>query len=263
MVFNAHLKTTLNDIYQSDSKALFAVGDIINFGKEEEYVFFKSVYDSVSNPNNIPFYPAIGNHEYMYFSSFDEPLGYFKKHHNLESHYYSVMIDNIKFIVLGTDTSSMYGVMSAAELNWLEAELSSVGKNDKVFIFMHQPLKDTVDGTLYTAANQTSYGFIENNDKLRSIFKNYPNAFIFSGHSHQTLEGLTPVLYGNGSDATFINCGSNGYLCQYIDGLDLDDVGGSEGQYVEIYEDYVIIRGREFSYGKWVSNCQILLPLNK
>lgn len=263
ILFNSHLKTALKDIYNSESKAIMAVGDIINFGKAEEYVFFNSIYESIENKNNIPLYPAIGNHEYMYFSDFSEPLGYFKSHFKLESHYYSFELEGNKFIVLGSDTKSLYGQMSNEQFNWLAHELAEIEKNENVFIFIHQPFIDTVDGTLFTSFGQTSYGNNERNDQLRQLFKDYPNAFIFSGHSHQTLEGLKPVAYGNGTDASFINCGSMGYLCEYVAGVDMEDIGGSEGLYVEVYEDCVIIRGRDFSYGRWVSNCQILLPLNK
>ena len=259
MLFNAHLKTTLKDIYASNSKAILGVGDITNFGKASEYEFVQSIFDSVNNTNNIPFYASIGNHEYMYFDDFNEPVGYFKNHFKLDSHYYSFNVNNYKFIALGTDKTSLYGIMSNEQLVWLENELKNISKDEVVFIMIHQGLKDTVDGTLKTKYNQDDYGFIENNNRLRNILKNHPNAIVFSGHSHQTLDGYVPVAYGNGKDASFANCGSNSYLNSYDD----SEIGGAEGLYIEVYEDYILIRGREFSYGKWIANCQIVLPLNK
>ena len=261
MLFNAHLKKTLNIIYNSNSKGIFAVGDLINFGKEKEYQFLQTIIESVENKNNIALYPAIGNHEYMYFATYEEPLGYFKKYHKLDSHYYSVEIEGYKFIVLGTDTISNYGVMNNEQLNWLEGELDSVDDNNPVFIMLHQPLKDTVDGTLNTKYGQTDYGFMQSNDKLREIFKKHPNAFIFTGHSHHTLDGDLPVLYTN-DDATFINCGSNSYLTQYVGSEHQNEIGGAEGLFVEVYDAYVLIRGKEFCYNKWVANCQIKIPRN-
>ena len=259
MLFNAHLKTTLQDIYDSNSKAILGVGDITNFGKASEYEFVESIFDSVTNKNNIPFYASIGNHEYMYFDTFSEPVGYFKNHFNLDSHYYSFTVNNYKFIALGTDNTSLYGIMNNEQLVWLENELKNVQENEVVFIMIHQGLMDTVDGTLKTKYNQDDYGFISNNDRLRNILKNYPNAVVFSGHSHQTLDGYVPVLYGNGKDASFANCGSNSYLNSYDD----SEIGGTEGLFIEVYKDYILIRGKEFSYGKWIANCQIVLPLNK
>ena len=35
---------------------------------------------------------------------------------------------------------------------------------------------------------------------------------------------------------------------------------GSEGIYVEVYEDYVLIRGRDFAQGKWCGSMQIKIP---
>ena len=39
-------------------------------------------------------------------------------------------------------------------------------------------------------------------------------------------------------------------------------VPGLEGLRVEVYEDYVLVRGRDFENGKWVSNVQTLVRTN-
>lgn len=261
LLFNAHLKKTLSTIYDSDSKAILAVGDIVNFGKESEYEFLQTIFDSVENPNNIGFYPAIGNHEVMYFSSMDEPLGYFTNHFNLDKQYYSFMLNGYKFIVLGNEANSIYGVMNNTQLQWLRDEISSVPKNQPIFIMIHQGLIDTVDGTLHTKYGQDDYGFI-NNNSLRSLLDSNPNLIVFSGHSHHTLEGEMPVNY-TAFKATYVNCGSNSYLNQYFPSGSHSEIGGSEGLFVEVYEDYILIRGKEFCYNRWVANCQIQIPRNK
>lgn len=258
-LFNDHFKTALKQIYSSDSKGILAVGDIVNFGKESEYEFFKSLYSEVENPNNVGFYPAIGNHEYMYFTDFEEPVGYFKKHFNLDSHYYSFELEGYKFIVLGTDTVSRYGFMKEAQLTWLENELAAVEKGKPVFIALHQPLQNTVDGTLFTLYGQTDYGFIENYNRLINILSKYPNAIMFSGHSHHTLEGEMPVNI-NTKGPIFVNTGSMGYLNQFFGSECESEIGGSEGLFIEVYKDYILIKGKEFSYNRWVANCQIKIP---
>lgn len=261
LLFNNHLKTALKNIYSTNSKAILAVGDIVNNGKESEYEFFYQLYNEVENKNNIGFYPAVGNHEYMYFTDFNEPLNYFKKHHNLQSHYYSFELEGYKFIVLGTDTISRYGFMYESQLKWLENELEEVEEGKPVFIAVHQGLQNTVDGTLFTLYGQTDYGFIENNSRIVSILNKHPNAILFTGHSHAELEGDIPVSI-NTTGAIYATCGSMSYLNMFNKTEWEGEIGGFEGLFIEVYADYILIRGKEFGYNKWVANCQIKIPRN-
>ena len=257
-LFNAHLKRALKDIYSSDSLAIFAVGDIINNSEESNYEYFKSLLEEVKTPNAKDIYYAVGNHEYMYQTDMNIALGMFKEQFGLDCHYYSVELNGYKFIVLGSDDISSYGVMNSIQIEWLRSELAKTDKNKPTFIFMHQGLKDTVAGTLETELGQQDHGFGSSRNTLRSILKNYPNAVVFTGHSHYSLEEYKTFSYGNGLDASFANCGSMAYL----NGYNTEDLGGSEGYYVEVYEDYILLRGKEFIYDKWIGGAQFYIPLH-
>ena len=247
----------LRDIYSSNSEAIFIVGDTINMSAESDYLFYKSILEEEKTNSAKMIYYALGNHEYMYQSNIVDALNLFKEQLNLENHYYSVDIEGCKFIVLGSDDITPLGKMNSIQFQWLKQELADTNKNTPTFIFLHQPLKDTVAGSLETLFGQQDYGFSSSREALRDLLKNYPNATVFSGHSHYTLEEYQTVLYGNGSDATFVNCGSMAYLCN----LDSKDIGGSEGYYVEVYEDYILLRGKEFVYNKWIAGAQFIIPI--
>ena len=88
------------------------------------------------------------------------------------------------------------------------------------------------------------------------MLREYPNATLFTGHTHWTLESYQPVLIGNGRDASFVNRASVGYLWTDED----KSTGGSEGIFVEVYEDYILIRGREYRNNTWCAATQICIP---
>ena len=67
-----------------------------------------------------------------------------------------------------------------------------------------------------------------------------------------------PLLYGQGKDATFVNTAAVSYLWSDDDTA----VDGSEGYYVEVYEDYILLKGREYTNRDWCAAAQFRIPLN-
>ena len=257
MVFNGHLKTGLKDIYNSNSKAIFVVGDVVNMGDKENYDYFHSILNEEYVEGAQPIYYSVGNHEYMYHKTIEEALELFNTSFNYDKHYYSVEINGYKFIMLGSETVAPAGVMTQQQIDWFKSEMEKTDNNKPTFVFIHQGFKDTVAGTLNTELGQVDYGFGSNTKQLRAILKEYPNAFVFSGHSHYTLEEYKTTLYGNGLDATFINCGAMAYL----NANGQEDIGGAESYYVDVYEDYIVLRGKEFVYDRWIASAQFIFKL--
>ena len=260
--FASHYIHCLNDIKKTypNTTAIFTVGDLTNKGKQEQYDVLNEIINNVYTENKPNMYYSIGNHEYFHqtytTNEFDKAINLYLKNTKMTNNYYSLTLNGNKFIVLGSESAKGEGEMTKEQIEWFKNELAQTNKNEPVFIFMHQGLYDTVSGTL---PGQNWNGFINSDQTLRNILKEYPNAFVFSGHTHWSLDSLSPVKYGNGVDSSFINTASVAYLW--------DDEGnyqmGSQGIYVEVYEDYILIKGREFTEGKWVSATQILLKLTK
>lgn len=257
----SHLKSALLDVqtHSPDSSAIFTVGDHTNHGSEENYKVLKEVIDSVRGKNLPNIYFSLGNHEYIYETDFKKQVDMFLRHTNMPNVYYSVDLEDTKFIVLGSDTIVGEGEILPTQIEWLKNELAKTNKSKPTFLFLHQPLKDTVSGSLYTLKKQRWYGCEVGGEQIREILKDYPNAILFSGHTHWTFDSVQPILFGYGEDASFVNCASVGYLWNDNDTTE----PGSEGIFVEVYEDYILIKGREFVEKKWCGVAQFMLPIIK
>lgn len=161
--------------------------------------------------------------------------------------------------------------LGETQLNWLSGVLDEASKtNNPIYLFSHGSLRDTVSGSL-TSLNQTWYGYTkEEETKLRSIIEKYDNLFFFSGHSHWSFESESPYMVNKGNPSYF-NTGAVGYLWEgeggghsYNNGN--YENGGGQGLYVEVYEDQVHIKGRQFEASDktskyWFSNYQVVVPI--
>lgn len=258
----SHLKAALRDINSiaNNSKAIFTVGDNTNHGYDENYRILMEILESERTQNTPNIYFSLGNHEYMYGSLHSESLKAFINYTKMPNHYYSVEIEGIKYIVLGSDSKVMSGTISDEQYNWFVSELESVDKNKPTFIFAHQPLKDTVSGSLYSKDSSIQYWYgLDKGEQIKELLKGYPNAVLFSGHTHWNLDSYQPILFGNLQGASYVNCSSVGYLWNDND----QQEPGSEGIFVEVYEDYILVKGREFVDRKWIATAQFVFPLKK
>ncbi len=258
-----NLKMALRDVAQNDpnSIGIFTAGDNTDRGTQEQYDLLLQTINEVKAEVNLPTITyAIGNHDEVYGGTYDEEVERFIRNFNTPGLYYSVERNGTKFLILGSEEQSTAGTIGETQLAWIESELASTDPDMPVFLFLHQPLKDTVSGTLSwkDATVQRWYLGESASAKLHAILKNYPNAVLFSGHTHSSFEQEQPMLYGNGTDATFINAASTAYLW----GDDNVDFQGSQGLYVEVYEDYILVKGRDFTRLKWCGVAQFLIPLN-
>lgn len=123
-----------------------------------------------------------------------------------------------------------------------------------VFLFLHQPLKDTVAGSL---ESQEWYGVTQDKE-LRSILAKHPQTLLFTGHTHWELEVDNTMYPGNGETATMFNAASVAYLWTNAD----EHKAGSQGFYVEVYADKVLVRGRDFTTGSWIEAAQYEVVLS-
>lgn len=260
--YTEHLIAALDDIAKlsPDSKAIFCVGDNTDRGVQEDYDLLARILESV-DVRLPPIRFAIGNHDMIYGTNYEEQVKLFTDNLKAPSVYYAGSVGDSHYIVLGSDTIVGEGTIGKEQLVFLESELASVNKEKPVFIFLHQPLIDTVSGSLYSIDPdiQYWYGVRPTGKQVRSILKKYPNAILFTGHTHWSFEMYQPLLYGEGKDVTFANAASVGYLWSDED----TSIGGSEGYYVVVYEDYVLLRGREYTEGKWCAAAQFKILLHK
>lgn len=256
--FTEHLKLAMRDIktLYPECAAIFTVGDNTDNGYDAQY---KLLMDTIASCKpNAPIYFTLGNHDLMYGTDYDEQVRKFMYYTGMKAPYYSFEMNGNKCIVLASDSLDGNGTMGKTEMDWLASQLAECDKKDRIFVFVHQPLIETVSGSLYSRDHEIQdwYGFYSSGDAIHSMLSEYPNAVLFTGHTHWTLESIQPILIGAGKDASFVNCASVGYLWTDLDAA----TGGSEGLFVEVYEDYILIRGREFLNGNWCAALQIAIP---
>lgn len=160
--------------------------------------------------------------------------------------YYTFSIGGYKFIVLGSESDA--GVqedLSDEQLKWLENELKLAEKDGKpIFILNHYPLNHTWEDVW------TDGHIGEDSEKLHEILKNSKNQIIyFSGHLHMGLYD-NQVSYINEDNITYISVPAFG-ADNTIGDADIQNKG--MGLYVEVYENEVLIRVRNFAEHKWMN----------
>ncbi|MBL0388598.1 metallophosphoesterase [Tumebacillus sp. ITR2] len=272
------LKATLQDLYDIDpaADALVLNGDLGN-GKQADYNTLRTLL--AGNPHPTTLLYNIGNHEF-YNAWYDRNGTYAPKTFpNGETEfmainrylqltgeskvYYDRWIKGYHFLFLGAEKSRQSDMsigddawLSQEQLNWLKQKLAENRQSDKpVFVFLHQPLTNTVSGSWWQ--NGTDRGVVQA-ESLKSILAGYPEVILFSGHTHAQLNLPRTMVR-----ESFTMFNSSAEIGPEAAGGAPVLADSSEGLYVEVHSDKVIVRGRDFSKKTWVPQAQFTVPLKK
>lgn len=251
--WSSHFFNALNDIkcLSGNTSGIFTVGDNTDMGSVDHYAHLFKILKEVFKDNIPSIYYTVGNHDYMYFSEsiggFDAGIDYFKDATGMENSYYSIDVNDHKYIFLSSDEKTTQGAIYEDQMNWLKEELTKIDKSEFAYIFVHQPFYNTTSGSL---PNQNWNGMNNVAEQIKELLKDYPNVVVFTGHTHYSLECYRSTYFGHGLNANYVNNASVAYL--------MDDeyeytVGGM-CNFIEVYEDYIIIKGRDLFERRWVSN---------
>lgn len=226
-----------------NTDALVFLGDNTMNGQNIESTFFYGALKAVKPSDNI--LVAMGNHdvgngEGDYEKLTKRFLNYNNAYlcANIDKPYYYRVIDGCYFIVLATEDStvnSMY--ISEVQLEWLKDVLEEAKASNKpIFVFNHHPL-EAVEGEDYTV--------------LSELLNDYDNLIYFYGHTHIDFS-QTSFSTVNGVDTVNLpRCtehATEGYDC----GI---------GAVVEVYEDEVIVRIRDFYDHEWKDDFEMSYPV--
>lgn len=216
-----------------DNDTLVFLGDNTMNGQNIESIFFYSALNFARPADNLIIAP--GNHDYGNGNGgYEELEERFIRYANyagcdIDDNYYYKVIDGYYFIVLSTESDTVNGIdISDEQLEWLRDVLDEATKENKpVFIFTHHPADYIENG---------------NADRITSIVDDYENTFIFSGHTHWPISGHS-VTDMNGITAVNLPRATEDYEGEYGSGI---------GAVVEVYENEVLIRFRDFDDYKWI-----------
>ncbi|WP_440114617.1 metallophosphoesterase family protein [Paenibacillus sp. QZ-Y1] len=164
--------------------------------------------------------------------------------------YHDHWINGYHYIFLGTEQPHPKDCdISAEQLHWLETKLSEHASPEQpIFVFLHQPLMDTVAGSL---KEQGWYG-VNQDAAVKAILSRYPQGILFSGHTHWQLEAQRTVYEGGGQMPTMFNASSVAYLWRDGD----EHLEGSESLHVDVYRDRVVVKGRNHVTGSWIEGAE-------
>lgn len=234
-------------------QGLAIVGDITNNGLESQYDEFMDLLNK-NLDSNVERFIAMGNHEYYERGVFPESKvtdkelsDRFVKKTGMPALYYDKWIEGYHFITLGSEESMISdmangdsAIISEEQYMWLKKILAVNAKDNKpIFIFLHQPIYNTVYGS--SESGELKDG------KLMEILKEYPQSILFSGHSHYILNHPKSI-YEDGF--TMVNTASIAYTWSE---KGEEDSKYSEGLLLNIYDDRVEIKAREFTNNTWIN----------
>lgn len=184
-------------LWQEEGKPSFCVspGDIVNNGSPANYTFAREVIKA--HLGEIPFYPGIGNHEFMPDHE-DDPVhsehefysawGKLVRYAWTEGNIVCIMLDHPSPFFPGGRKSNPHVFFSQDSLAFLEKTLAQ-HPDYRAIIFAHCPLRDTVldrnpENNLDDDSQDTFF-FVENSKEVRTILAKHRNASLYiSGHTH-------------------------------------------------------------------------------
>lgn len=235
-------------------------GDMTNVGFEnpkgtynpvqyEEYLRIRNLHP------NLPIYCAAGNHESYNANICDYEQEY--KHYIGNDIQFTVEHNGDVFIFMGMPkTATLYvdgSVLPVPELAWLETQLSD-NKDKRCFVFIHPYMDGDSGDTLDKNPNDLlPIGYVTN--IIKGALSNHGRAVLFHGHSHfmpsmQEIDIMTNYTDVNGFPSVHIpSLGWAAYVSE--SGEYVKDVNEGFGAIVDVYDDCVVVNGRDFVRNEW------------
>lgn len=263
MTYNKiYLDLTLQDINNAVTKqdAFMIVGDITENSFDEEWQMVREYLTAYNYGENLLL--ATGNHDIRLFSAkaATERFTSFTNEFNdfeIDAQHYSYEINGYRFIVMGSDGYAFEEAnISDEQVEWLDAELAeATAEGMPAFVILHQPLKDThgLPLTWGDGKNANAGHVGDQSDAIRAVLTKYENVVLITGHLHT---------------------GFGQYSYEYIDGVHAVNVPGagknnkdgdycefSTGYSVEVYEDEILFRARDYAKGTYVPEYDITIPV--
>lgn len=259
-----HFEAACKDVANSNENidALFIVGDITENAHTIEKDLVLDCLSVIDNVDVMLF--ATGNHD-IRLQAYSLVLDSFDKFcaaaNDGEDYidgklYYSYDINDYKFIVMGSTKASFEeAVIDDEELAWLDAEVAAATADGKpAFVILHQPLKLThgLPVTWGNGTNKVAGGVGEQSDDIKNILSKYENVFLITGHLHTGFGQYTYEEIGTIHGVNLPSIGIDG-----ADGLNIP-----AGMMLEVYEDKVVFRARDFATGKYLPDYDKTYTLN-
>ena len=224
-------------------------GDVTEDNRTSDYTAFSN---AIAN-NTIPLKTIAGNHDS--YSKLEEITG--------NSLYYEHVVGNDVYLFLGAYKTNRVEPFSTEELSWLETKLSSY-TNKRVFLFFHYYCSPVGNANNLDNDSLANTGQALTFRNLMNTYKN--NVVYFSGHSHLTYKLQELVSTANVSLATDkmpirVHIPSTGRPRILSDGTITHNYVGSECAIMDVYSDYIVIKGYDLSLNKILPIAMYKIPI--
>ena len=222
-------------------------GDLIHSSNSQTSEY-KALVDTHAT---VPVYACTGNHDGAYVTNVETAVENYTGH----PLYYSITHGDDVFVFVGCKSDTAGSLFTSAELTWLANTLEA-NKDKRVFLFEHVRPDDGCGNALviYTydiwgGAEQTTF---------ENLLRAYPNIVFFHGHSHlkfdlQQYSDIANIDRNFGCWSVHVPSITvpRGPLSA-VDPTRVNLYAESEGYVVDVYEDGIHLRGRDFVKGEFI-----------
>ena len=254
--------------------ALVVAGDITNYADEPSIAKY---YDILKTHATVPVITAAGNHDIGHVGDRDvtditreEAKANFIRYNNeflgihAENNFYSYDVNGYTFIVIGDEVidGGHWDAMDMGEeqMAFLDSELAKATADGKpAFVVCHWPV-DGINGQ--HIAYPDSEIDLERND-VKSVMEKYENVVYISGHIHGGIKselaaqvaGFANVEQHDG--VTYVSLPTFGIVNSF------GSPWPCAGIQMEVYDDEIVFRPRNFLTNKWFTNAVYTIELVK
>lgn len=257
---------------KNDIDVMVVDGDITNYADEPSLAYY---YEIIKEHSPVPVITVAGNHDIGHAGDRDvtdisreEAMANFIRYSNEyygtnhEHNYYSRDVEGYKFIILGDEVINgghWDGMdISAEQMAFFDQELAEGTKEGKpVFVCCHWP----VDGINGQEIIYPDSGIDLAVNDIKTVMEKYENVIYISGHMHGGIrctwagEKYDMPIVEQVNGVTYVSLPTFGIVNMY--GL----LQAGTGMQMEVYEDEIIFRPRNFVTNQWFTNSVYTIDL--
>lgn len=205
-------------------------------------------YKEICDAHSIPVYGICGNHESILGVPITNNLAELKQYTGTDM-YYTVERGTDLFVLIGQPTYNK--VMGDDAMAWLQTTLAD-NADKRCFVFIHSYIEeDSGDAVDYRENSVFDDWGMAKTNTFMDLMRQHPNVVLFHGHSHmifecQEYDANANYTERNGFKSVHVPSLSRPRTINLASGTTPEDDTGSQGYIVDVYPDYIVLRGWDF-----------------
>lgn len=225
-------------------------GDLTQYAEAAEWTLYAKCVSEESE--NTPVYPIGGNHDAYGSGLSDATFNQYTGHGT----FYTFTQGDDVFIMLSqiawASQSGNIQPFSTSQLQSLYTALET-NRNKRCFVFQHIFPWGKAGDPFQSYSSNSFWG--TQGQVIQSLMEHYKNSIWFHGHSHQMFEtqqfhdGATYDFDFGVHNIHIPSCAKPVYV---TDESRTDLIQGSQGYVMDVYNNAIVLRGRDFSKGDFV-----------